>query len=74
MQPKLALNRTQLEILRMFSRDLGDKELLELKRAFVKFLADKIEVLSEKAWTDNQWSQEKMDELSNGHFRSSHPK
>lgn len=74
MENNIALNKTQLEILRMFSRELSDQELLELKRTFVKFLARKIEVLSNKVWDENNWSQAKMEELSNSHFRKSSAK
>ena len=70
MELQTPLNRTQLEILQMFKTDLSDTELLELKRVFVKYLAERSNRLAEKVWEEKGWTQEDMERLSKTHLRT----
>jgi len=40
--PLTTLNPHQLEILKLFSRDLEENDLIEIKRLIVRYLADKV--------------------------------
>ncbi|MBP9152421.1 MAG: hypothetical protein KBF73_09075 [Flavobacteriales bacterium] len=59
----LNLNSHQLEILKLFSRDLDDKDLMEIKRLIVAYLSDKITKMSDDVWEKENWSEEKVNDL-----------
>ena len=69
------LNATQLEILKLFSRELDEKDLVEIKRLIVNYLGEKATKLADEAWKQKGWSNEDMDDLLNSHDRTPyHPK
>jgi len=45
-----SLNEHQLEILKLFSRKIEDKDLIEIKRLIVKYLADKVTKMADEVW------------------------
>ena len=60
------LNQTQLEILKFFSRDLSETDLLDLKRIIVRFLAEKAtKIIDEKGL-----SNEDIDKIAHTHLRT----
>ena len=65
------LNKTQLEILNMFSRELAEEDLIEVKRIFVKYLSEKAKKLADRVWEEKGWTNEDMERLSRQHMRSS---
>ncbi len=65
------LNKTQLEILNMFSRELAEEDLLEVKRIFVKYLSAKAKDIADQVWEEKGWTNEDMERLSQQHLRSS---
>jgi len=71
---KTPLNNAQLEILNLFSRDLNDKDLIEIKRLLVKFLAQKATTLANQVWEDKGWTNEEMDKLAHTHLRTPYKK
>lgn len=64
------LNATQLEILKLFSRELDEKDLVEIKRLIVRYLAEKATRLADEAWERKGWSNKDMDNLLNTHDRT----
>jgi hypothetical protein len=64
------LNRHQLEILKLFSRDLDDKDLIEIKRLIVQYLAQKVTDMVDTIWEEKNWTDEDMDELLQSHHRT----
>ena len=64
MELQTPLNRTQLEILQMFKTNLSDAELLELKRLFVRFLAQRSNRLAEAVWDEKGCTNEDMERLA----------
>lgn len=62
-QSKAALNKTQLEILKLFSKPMTEEELLEIKKVLVKHLSEKLtkkidNISKAKGYTQenfNQW-------------------
>ena len=71
MQPKThfsGLNEVQIALLRMFNRNIPDDELLEIRRALVKHLNqrlfDEVErVVAEKGITDADYKQLEYSDL-----------
>jgi len=64
------LNQHQLDILKLFSRELEEKDLIEIKRLIVKYLADKVTGMADEVWDKNNWSQEDMEKLLKTHKRT----
>ncbi|HHH49643.1 MAG TPA: hypothetical protein ENK52_01545 [Saprospiraceae bacterium] len=64
------LNNHQLEILKLFSRELDDNDLIEIKRLIVKYLSDKITKMADEAWEKNNWTNEDMEEILKSHKRT----
>ncbi len=60
---KAPLNNMQLDILRLFSRDLDEHDLLAIKRLIVNYLAEKVTKMADDLWETNQWTDEDMDDL-----------
>jgi len=63
-------NKTQLELLQLFNTELTDAEWLEVKRMFVKFLAEKVKRLADEEWDEKGWTAEDMKRLSKTHLRT----
>lgn len=69
-QVELPLNKSQLEILKLFSRELDEKDLLEIKRLIVRYLGEKITTMADRVWEEKNWNQEDMEKLINSHNRT----
>jgi len=69
-QPISTLNTTQLELLQLFNTNLTDDEWLEVKRMFVKFLAEKVKRLADEEWDEKGWTAEDMKRMSQEHMRT----
>ena len=55
----------------MFSRELSEEDLIEIKRIFVKYLSEKAKKLADQVWEEKGWTNEDMERLSRQHMRSS---
>ena len=64
---KSPLNNAQLELLKFFSRELSEEDLLALKRLFVRYLAEKATRLADKVWEQKGWTNEDMKKLAHTH-------
>lgn len=64
------LNPHQLEILKLFARDLDDKDLVEIKRLIVKYLAEKVTKMADEIWEEKGWTNDDMEKLLNTHKRT----
>ncbi|MEO1713738.1 MAG: hypothetical protein AAFU60_10450 [Bacteroidota bacterium] len=67
---KQPLSNAQLELLKLLSRDLEEKDLKDLKRLVVRFLAEKLAMEADKVWEEKNWSPKDMDRLSETHQRT----
>jgi len=56
------LTNLQLELLRLYSFDLPEQDLLEIKRLIAQYFADKAADEMDKLWVDNKWTNETMDD------------
>jgi hypothetical protein len=68
------LNTLQLDLLRLFSRDIPDEDLLAIKKIFVQYFAQKSMDLADKVWENNQWSEKDEEQFLNGHERTPYKK
>ncbi len=68
------LSNMQLELLKMFSRDIEENDLVEIKRLIVKFFAEKLSKEAAKVWEEKNWTDEDMDRLLNTHMRTPYTK
>ncbi len=64
------LNPHQLEILKLFTRELDDNDLIEIKRLIVKYLAGKVTQMADEIWEKNNWTDEDMEQLLKTHKRT----
>jgi len=65
-----SLNKHQLEILKLFSRELDDNDLIEIKRLIVKYLDKKITKMADDIWEKNNWTDEDMERILKTHKRT----
>ena len=63
------LSNIQLELLKMFSFDLSDEQLIEIKQLLSTYFADKITSQMDNLFEENNWGVEKIDEWSKEHMR-----
>ncbi len=66
------LNQTQIEILKLFTRDLSEHDLLEIKRLIVRYLADQVTQKVDAIWEEKGWTDEDMQRMLNTHERTAY--
>lgn len=64
------LSNIQLELLKVFSVDLSDDQLREIKDLLVKYFADKVTGEMDKLFEENNWGEDQIDKWSNEHMRT----
>ena len=64
------LNKGQLEILKLFTRDLDDHDIMAIKRLIVSYLAGKVTSMADKVWDEKKWTDDDMEQLLNDHKRT----
>ena len=67
---QMPLNDLQLEILKLFTRDLEEADLLAIKRLIVKYLAKKVTQMTDEVWEEKKWTDEDMERMLNAHERT----
>jgi len=66
----LKLTNAQLEVVQLFSLNLSDEELQELKRILIVYKAARLLRKADEVWETNKWSQETMDQFLQSHLRT----
>jgi len=66
---KQPFTNVQLELLKTFSHDLSEEELLELRELLAKFFARKAIEAANQSWDEKGWDDEKVDRLLNTKLR-----
>ncbi len=59
------LSNVQKELLKIYSQDITDNELNELKKVMGTFFAQRAIINSDKIWEEKNYSNDKMDEWLN---------
>jgi hypothetical protein len=57
------LSNVQTELLRLFSADIPEKNLLELKKMMASFLLEKAQDKADSIWDERGYSDEKLLEI-----------
>jgi len=65
----VALNNTQLEILKLFSDDQSEEELQEIRSLLVTYLAEKVVMEADKAFEEKGYTQAIFEKWKQEHFR-----
>lgn len=64
------LSNLQLELLKVFSFNLEEQQLLEIKEVLSDYFADKATQEMDALFAKNGWGEEKVDEWSKQHLRT----
>ncbi|MDX1939474.1 MAG: hypothetical protein SFU99_02925 [Saprospiraceae bacterium] len=64
-----ALNAAQLEIIKLFDRDLSEKDLRELKQVLIEFLAKKVVEEADKAFDEKGYSLADIEHWKIEHYK-----
>lgn len=62
----------QLELLKVFSRQVSDDDVKAIRKMLVNYFAEKAMNLADQAWDKNGWTEKDTMKLSNEHHRISH--
>ncbi|MCU0390504.1 MAG: hypothetical protein MUE81_05265 [Thermoflexibacter sp.] len=54
-------SNVQLELLKVFSHQLSDSELLELRKVLVSFFAQRLIQQADKTWAEKNWTDQDVD-------------
>ena len=64
------LSNLQLELLKVYSQNLDDDQLLEIKDILTNYFAEKATQEMDKLWVENNWDNKTIDIWANEHMRS----
>ncbi|MEO1628974.1 MAG: hypothetical protein AAFV25_27755, partial [Bacteroidota bacterium] len=67
---KYPLSNVQLELLKLFFRDLEEKDIVEIRKLIINYLSDKLDRQTSKVWKEKNLSNDDMDDLLNSHLRT----
>ncbi len=65
-----ALSNVQMELLKLYSKDIPDTQLNEIKILLSDYFANKVSDELDILWKDNKWNDETMNQWANEHNRS----
>jgi hypothetical protein len=60
---KQPLSNVQLELLKTFSHQLSEKEILELREILARFFAQRAIQIANEVWDNNDWTDEDVDRM-----------
>jgi hypothetical protein len=70
MEATKKLSNLQLELLRVFSFELSEEQLLEIRGLLADYFANKVSEEMDVLFEANQWGEEKIEEWSKEHMRT----
>ena len=65
-----ALSNVQMELLKLYSKNISDIQLNEIKILLSNYFANKVSDELDILWEDNKWNDETMNQWANEHNRS----
>lgn len=66
----MQMTNLQMELLKTFSYNLSETQLLEIKQVLAKYFADKATFEMDKFCEENGWNGETLETLANEHLRT----
>jgi hypothetical protein len=67
---KQPLTELQLELLKLFARDIEERDLIEIKKLFTQYFANKAMDTADKVWEQNKWTEQDEVRFLNEHSRT----
>ena len=64
------LSNLQIELLKVFSYNLSDSQLLDIKTLLANYFAQKASDRMDELWEEKGWTADTMKEWGNEHMRS----
>jgi hypothetical protein len=74
MEHSKGLTNLQMELLKIFSYNLSEHQLMEIKSLLSKYFSEKATVEMDKLWDEKGWDNNLMDEWSKEHLRANSKK
>lgn len=68
---KQPFTNVQLELLKVFSHQLPEKDLIDLKQTLAVFFSKKLIFQADKAWEEKNWNNDFVDEMLRTKLRKS---
>lgn len=68
---QLPFTNVQLELLKTFSHQLPDNELLELRKTLALFFAQRLVKQADEVWNNKNWTNETIDNMLHTKMRKS---
>ena len=65
----LPFTNVQLELLKTFSHQLPENELLELRKTLALFFAQRLVTLADEVWDSKNWTNETIDNMLHSKMR-----
>jgi hypothetical protein len=56
------LTNLQVELVKMFAREIPDEQLIDIKNMLAKYFAEAASREMDKLWDENNWSEDTMEE------------
>jgi len=69
---KQPLTELQLELLKLFARDIDERDLIEIKKLLIQYFANKAMDTADKVWEQNKWTEQDEVRFLNEHNRASY--
>ena len=64
------ITNLQLELMKIFSYNLEERQLFEIKDLLANYFASKATSEMNKLWEENKWNNETMEQWSKEHLRT----
>lgn len=68
--PGHKLSNLQLELLKLFARNVSEKDLIEIKTLIAKYFAKKAMDSADKVWDEKGWTDKDAERMANTHMRT----
>jgi hypothetical protein len=70
LQPLSPFSNLQMELLKLFARQLSDADLMEVKQVLATHFLDKAMDAADKVWVKNNWTAADATRMANEHHRT----
>lgn len=69
MKKTTKLNPVQLHLIQLFSKNMSEDELKEIKALLLEYYNKRVTEEADKIWNEKQYSNEFMDQILNSHIQ-----
>ena len=74
MRSATKLNAVQLHLLELFSGEMTNKELSDIKNLLKNYYAERVDEGMDELWEERSWSDETMEQWGKEHMRTPYKK